>query len=50
LNYWDSWLYFTNMHNFAMELSVTPVPLPAAGWFLGSGLLGLLGIARKKVA
>ena len=48
LNYWDSWLYFDNTQNFAMQLSVTPVPLPAAGWFLGSGLLGMIGIAKRK--
>jgi hypothetical protein len=26
---------------------VAPVPIPAAFWFLGSGLLGLIGIRRK---
>lgn len=26
----------------------TPVPLPAAAWLFGSGLLGLLGAARRK--
>ena len=26
-----------------------PVPLPAAVWLLGSGLLGLLGVGRRKV-
>jgi hypothetical protein len=50
LNYWDSWLYFSNMQNFAMELTVTPVPLPAGGWFLATGLLGLIGIAMRKSA
>lgn len=28
--------------------SVTPVPVPAAVWLFGSGLLGLAGIARRK--
>jgi hypothetical protein len=26
----------------------TPVPLPAAAWLLGSGLIGLLGMARAR--
>jgi hypothetical protein len=26
----------------------TPTPIPAAAWLLGSGLLGLAGIKRKK--
>jgi hypothetical protein len=28
--------------------SLTPVPVPAAVWLLGSGLLGLAGVARRK--
>jgi hypothetical protein len=28
---------------------VNPVPLPAAVWFFGSGLIGLLGVARRKL-
>ena len=28
----------------------SPVPIPAAVWLFGSGLLGLIGIARKKAA
>ncbi|HVP32948.1 MAG TPA: VPLPA-CTERM sorting domain-containing protein [Steroidobacteraceae bacterium] len=30
-------------------LTVSAVPLPAALWLLGSGLLGLAGVARRKV-
>ena len=29
---------------------VSAVPVPATVWFLGSGLLGLVGIARGKIA
>lgn len=31
-------------------IAPTPVPLPAAAWLFGSGLLGLMGIARKRKA
>ena len=30
--------------------SVSTVPVPAAVWLFGSGLLGLVGIARRKKA
>ncbi len=30
--------------------ATAPVPLPAAVWLFGSGLLGLIGIARRKKA
>ena len=30
--------------------SITPVPVPAAVWLFGSGLLGLVGVARRKKA
>lgn len=35
-----------------VDFSMTPVvvPVPAAVWLLGSGLLGLMGIARRKNA
>jgi hypothetical protein len=29
-------------------VQMTPVPIPAAVWLFGSGLLGLVGIARRK--
>ncbi len=28
---------------------MNPIPVPAAVWLLGSGMLGLIGIARRKV-
>ena len=33
---------------FSFSPSSTPVPLPAAVWLLGSGLLGLAGVGRRK--
>ena len=32
------------------NLSVTSVPVPAAVWLFGSGMLGLLGVARCRMA
>ena len=32
------------------DLSFTTVPIPAAVWLFGSGLLGLIGISRRNKA
>jgi hypothetical protein len=32
------------------NLQFNPVPAPAAVWLFGSGLLGMIGIARRKKA
>lgn len=38
-------------NNYAsLEVTISAVPIPAAAWLFGSGLLGLIGIARKKAA
>jgi hypothetical protein len=34
---------------FNTSFEVTPVPLPAAFWLLGSGVLGLVAVARRRV-
>lgn len=41
-----------NGENFtrAQFQALTPIPLPATVWLFGSGLLGLIGVARKKMA
>ncbi len=31
-----------------LRIELTPVPVPAAVWLFGSGLLGLVGVARRK--
>ena len=33
---------------FELRAFATPVPVPAAVWLFGSGLLGLIGVARRK--
>lgn len=42
------WFISDSNANGAMRIDVTNVPLPAAVWIFGSGLLGLVGIARIK--
>ena len=46
LSYHESNPYDTGEVNF--ELFVSQVPVPAAVWLFGSGLIGLIGLARKK--
>lgn len=38
-----------DFNDIVVEANVAPVPVPAAVWLFGSGLLGLIGIARRKV-
>jgi len=35
---------------FIDDVELNPVPIPGAVWLLGSGLLGLIGIRRRKIA
>ncbi len=38
-----------NQQFYINTLDVTAVPVPAAAWLFGSGLIGLVGIARRRV-
>jgi hypothetical protein len=38
-------------HQFnSLTISTLAIPIPSAIWLFGSGLLGLIGIARRKRA
>jgi hypothetical protein len=41
-------LSFSGCHSAGGICAAPPVPVPAAVWLLGSGLLGLAGLARRK--
>jgi len=43
-------VYIYGILAFTAASSTNPVPVPAAVWLFGSGLLGLVGIARRKKA
>ena len=38
----------TDITNTAVDTRTPEVPIPAAAWLMGSGLLGLMGVARRK--
>ena len=39
---------FSGGREYSISADYTVVPLPAAVWLFGSGLLGLIGVARRK--
>jgi hypothetical protein len=49
---WSAWdgvnapYNFTNTYEGA---TINPVPVPAALWLFGSGLIGLVGVARRRI-
>ena len=43
---WGS--FSTTPYVEAWNVNLAPVPIPAAAWLFGSGLIGLVGIARRK--
>lgn len=48
----DGTCYGVPSGNYQITLTLTPtaVPVPAAAWLFGSGLLGLMGMARRNAA
>ena len=42
--------YFIDNVSITADLAAPAVPVPAAVWLFGSGLLGLVGVARRKKA
>lgn len=39
-----------NLSMKATNVTATPTPIPAAAWLLGSGVLGMVGLKRRKTA
>ncbi len=39
----------TSTESYSMSVETAVVPVPAAIWLFGSGLIGLVGVARRKV-
>jgi len=47
-SYYPSGTYIANQITGTVAQDITPTPIPAAAWLLGSGVLGLAGIRRRK--
>jgi len=46
---WSSF-YISSLDYSKVAVVPPPVPVPAAAWLMGSGLLGLAGLARRRAA
>lgn len=51
----DNWIYWVASEDSSIQfagkhpyLQVNPVPVPAALWLLGAGLIGIIGLRRRK--
>lgn len=43
-----TWEFSGNVVGTSYSMTVTAVPVPAAVWLFGSGLIGLIGVTRRK--
>ena len=43
----DSGIIDNDFNDLVVEVHIAPVPVPAAIYLLGAGMLGLIGIRRK---
>lgn len=48
-NSFDGFNFTGTQAQFGITTSLTAAPLPGAAWLLGSGLIGLLGLRKKKI-
>lgn len=48
--HWNGSLWISQDSSVAYGMRINAVPIPAAVWLFGSGLLGLIGIARRRSA
>lgn len=44
----NSYIVSFDSGSSVLTVDVNPVPVPAAAWLFGSGLLGLVGVARRR--
>lgn len=44
----ESYIATTSLMIDNLTIATSPVPVPAAVWLFGSGLIGIIGIARRK--
>jgi hypothetical protein len=40
---------FLDGHDVRFTLTLTPVPVPAAAWLFGSSMIGLIGMAQRRI-
>lgn len=46
--YWNDASATSTTYSYIIEYDTNPVPIPGAVWLLGSGLLGLVAVRRRK--